>query len=452
MLIAIALVVLVVGSVLFHIYSPWWLTPIASNWSSMDDTLILTFWVTGVVFVALNIFLAYAIFRYRHREGHKAEYEQENKKLEYWLTGITSVGVIAMLAPGLATWADFVQVPEDAVEVEAVGQQWHWSFRYPGLDGVLGTVANRHVTKQNPFGMNPDDPHGQDDILVVGNKLHLPLGQVTNLLLRSKDVLHNFTVPQFRVKMDLIPGTVTYQWFQTTKIGEYEILCEELCGVGHFVMRGHVVVEAEEEYQAWLATQSTFAEQQRAYKEVDIAKGEVLYSTCIGCHGATGEGNKALNAPKIAGQEAHYLSRQLQYFKSGVRGSHKDDVYGRMMAPMAALLVDQVAIDNVAAYIASLPNTPTVATISGDVARGGSIYENCSHCHGDNGEGIEAMNGPVAAGMSDWYMSTQLQNFKSGVRGSHSEDFYGDQMMLLAAILQDETAINDVVAYINTLH
>ncbi|MBL4867136.1 MAG: cytochrome c oxidase subunit II [Pseudomonadales bacterium] len=452
MLIAIVLLLLVVGSVLFHIYSPWWLTPIASNWTSMDDTLILTFWVSGVVFVVLNGFMAYAIFRYRHREGHKAVYEQENKKLEYWLTGITSIGVIAMLAPGLVTWADFVQVPEDAIEVEAVGQQWHWSFRYPGEDGVLGTVANRHVTTNNPFGMNPDDPNGQDDILVTGNKLHLPLGQVTNLLLRSKDVLHNFTVPQFRVKMDLIPGTVTYQWFQTTKIGEYEILCEELCGMGHFVMRGHVIVEEEADYQAWIKTQSTYAEQQLAQKEVDVAQGEMLYGSCVGCHGASGEGNKALNAPKIAGQEPNYLARQLNYFKSGVRGSHEDDVYGRMMAPMAGILADQKAIDNVAAYIASLPNTPTVATISGDIVRGARIYANCGNCHGDEGEGIEAMNAPVAAGMSDWYMATQLKNFKNGVRGAHDGDFYGDQMMLMADTLSGESSIDDVIAYINTLH
>ncbi|PCI45671.1 MAG: cytochrome c oxidase subunit II [Moraxellaceae bacterium] len=451
MLMAIVVLLLVVGSVLFHIYSPWWLTPIASNWTSMDDTLVLTFWVTGVVFVLINVFMAYSIMRYRHREGHRAEYEPENKKLEYWLTGITTVGVIAMLAPGLATWADFVQVPENAVEVEAVGQQWHWSFRYPGEDGVLGTVANRHVSTDNPFGMNPDDPNGQDDILVVGNKLHLPLGQVTNLLLRSKDVLHDFAVPQFRVKMDLIPGTVTYQWFETTKIGQYEILCEELCGMGHFVMRGHVVVEEEADYQAWIKTQPTYAQQQASLKAIDLAKGEALYGNCVACHGPEGQGNKLLNAPKIAGQEPHYIARQLNYFKTGVRGSHEDDVFGRMMAPMAAVLGTPAEIRNVSAYIAALPNTPALATIEGNIFRGQKIYANCANCHGLQGQGVEAMNAPVAAGMSDWYMMTQLQNFKHGVRGTHNEDFYGDQMVLMADTLADDSAITDVVAYINTL-
>ncbi|PCJ22076.1 MAG: cytochrome c oxidase subunit II [Gammaproteobacteria bacterium] len=451
MLMAIVVLLLVVGSVLFHIYSPWWLTPIASNWSSMDDTLVLTFWVTGIVFVLVNVFMAYSIVRYRHREGHRAEYEPENKKLEYWLTGITTVGVVAMLAPGLATWADFVQVPENAVEVEAVGQQWHWSFRYPGQDGVMGTVANRHVSKSNPFGMNPDDPNGQDDILVVGNKLHLPLGQVTHLLLRSKDVLHDFAVPQFRVKMDLIPGTVTYQWFETTKIGQYEILCEELCGMGHFVMRGHVVVESDEDYNAWISTQPTYAETQATLATIDIVRGEALYGSCLSCHGSEGQGNQILNAPKIAGQEAHYIARQLNYFKSGVRGSHKDDVFGQMMAPMAGLLSSQSEVRDVSAYIASMPNTATVATIEGNIFRGQTIYENCANCHGVKGQGIEAMNAPVAAGMSDWYMMTQLHNFKEGIRGAHDGDFYGDQMILMADTLADDSAINDVVAYINTL-
>ena len=114
MAIAIALILLVVGTVLFHFLSPWWFTPIASNWEMMDDTVHVTFWVTGIVFVAVNLFLAYCVVRYRHRKGQKAHYEPENKKLEWWLTIVTSVGIAAMLAPGLAVWAKFVTVPEGA--------------------------------------------------------------------------------------------------------------------------------------------------------------------------------------------------------------------------------------------------------------------------------------------------------------------------------------------------
>ena len=121
---AIALIVLVVGSLLFHFLSPWTFTPIASNWGMIDNTVDITFVVTGFVFVAVNLFMAYAIIRYRHKEGAKAKYEPENKKLEVWLTILTTIGVAAMLTPGLFVWAKFVNVPEGAVEIEAVGQQW----------------------------------------------------------------------------------------------------------------------------------------------------------------------------------------------------------------------------------------------------------------------------------------------------------------------------------------
>src|SRR5207247_1176451 len=170
MVVAIVLVLLVVGSVLFHFLSPWYFTPIASNWSAMDDTISITFWVTGFVFVAINLFMAYAVIR---------------------------------------------------------------------------TVDARHVSDKNPFGMNPDDPNGQDDVLISSPELHLPVGRPVKALLRSIDVLHDFAVPQFRAKMDLVPGLVTYIWFTPTRTGKFDLLCNELCGTGHFVMRGSVVVEEE---------------------------------------------------------------------------------------------------------------------------------------------------------------------------------------------------------------
>ena len=209
MVLAIILVLLVVGSVLFHFLSPWYLTPIASNWGFIDDTLTITFIVCGFVFVAINLFMAYCVYRYRYRKDRRAAYEPENKRLEWWLTVFTTVGVIAMLAPGLFVWAKYVEVPENARLVEAVGQQWKWSYRYPGTDGILGTGDIRHVDTKNPFGMNPDDPNGQDDVLVSGQEIHLPLGSPVKMLLRSKDVLHDFYVPQNRAKMDLVPGMIT---------------------------------------------------------------------------------------------------------------------------------------------------------------------------------------------------------------------------------------------------
>jgi cytochrome c oxidase subunit II len=260
MAIALVLVLVVVGSVLFHVVSPWWWTPIASNWSYIDHTLVITFWITGVVFAAVVLFMAYCVYRFRHREGLKAAYEPESKRLETWLTIVTGVGVAAMLAPGLYVWAQFVTVPDDATEVEVVAQQWQWSYRLPGEDGQLGKSDARLVTFENPLGLDPDDPHGQDDVVIEADALHLPIGKPVKVLLRSIDVLHNFYVPEFRAKMDMVPGMITYFWFTPTRTGTFEVLCAELCGVGHGYMRGIVNIDTEEDYQAWLQEQSTFAE------------------------------------------------------------------------------------------------------------------------------------------------------------------------------------------------
>ena len=172
----------------------------------------------------------------------------------------TAVGVAAMLAPGLFVWAQFVTVPQGASEVEAIGQQWQWSFRLPGEDGRLGKSDTQYVGPNNPLGLNPNDPSARDDVVIEGDDLHLPLGKPVKVLLRSIDVVHSFYVPEFRTKMDLVPGMVSYVWFTPTRTGTFEILCAELCGNGHFNMRGKVVVQEESEYQAWLQKQKTFAQ------------------------------------------------------------------------------------------------------------------------------------------------------------------------------------------------
>ena len=258
--VAVVLVLVVVGSVVFHFMSPWWWTPIASNWGYIDDTIIVTFWVTGVVFVAVLLFTAYCVYRFRYQEGRRSEYKPEDTKLEWWLTGLTTFGVVIMLAPGLFVWNQFVTVPEGAAEFEVVGQQWQWSFRFPGKDGVLGTTDVRYINDENPFGLNPTDPNGQDDILIEDSEAHLPIGQPIKVLMRSIDVLHNFAVPEFRAKMDMVPGMVTSFWFTPTRTGTFDILCFELCGIGHYLMRGNIVVEEESAFQAWLLEQPTFAE------------------------------------------------------------------------------------------------------------------------------------------------------------------------------------------------
>ena len=260
MAVAIVIAALVLLSIAFQLLTPWWQTPLASNWGSIDTALQITMWVCGLVFVALNVFLAFSIFRYRHRRGHRAHYDPESVTLERRLTVWTAVGIAALLAPGLIAWKQFVTVPKDAAVFEAVGQQWQWSFRFPGKDGVLGTVNTRRISPDNPFGLNPDDPYGRDDILVDGAEVHLPIGRPIKAVLRSKDVLHDFFVPQIRAKMDLVPGTVTYFWFTPTRTGRFEILCAELCGVSHYAMRGAMVVDEKPAFDAWLSQQPTFAQ------------------------------------------------------------------------------------------------------------------------------------------------------------------------------------------------
>ena len=257
--VAIMLVLVALGSVVLHIVSPWWFTPIASNWGFIDTTLIITFWITGAVFIAVLLFTAYCVYRYRYQANRRAEYEPENKKLEIWLTVLTTVGVVVMLAPGLIAWNDFVTVPEGTPEVEVFGEQWQWTYRFPGKDGALGTSDIRNISDNNPFGLNLKDGKGRDDILIEDSELHLPLDKPVKILLRSKDVLHNFYVPQFRSKMDMVPGQITFFWLIPTRTGTFDILCFELCGVGHHAMRGKVVVEKESDFRAWLQKQPTFA-------------------------------------------------------------------------------------------------------------------------------------------------------------------------------------------------
>jgi cytochrome c oxidase subunit 2 len=209
------------------------------------------------------------------------------------------------------------------------------------------------------------------------------------------------------------------------------------------------VVDEPGAFQAWLDRQSTFAQAQ-ARPAGNAVTGKASYAACAACHGANGEGNVALNAPRLSGQGAWYLERQLRLFKQGARGTHDKDVFGKMMAPMAATLADDTAIADVAAYIASLPDAPVTTTIKGNVDKGRQRYATCAACHGADGRGIAATNAPRLQGMSDWYMATQLKNFRDGVRGAHAQDIYGGQMALIAGMLSDDAAIGDILAYINS--
>ena len=249
----------IVGSILFHIFTPWWWTDIASNWGAMDDTINLTFWIGGGVFILVCLFMVYCMFKFSYKDGRKVEYKPEDHKLEKILTVATTLGVAALLAPGLIVWNEYINTPKNALNIEVMAWQWGWQYRLPGKDGKLGTAQIAKITDENPFGINLDDPNGKDDVLIQSDELHLKTNRPVQILLRSVDVLHNFYVPQFRSKMDAIPGIVTYYWFEPNKVGEYEVLCAEYCGVGHYAMRATVIVDNEQNYEKWLEEQETFS-------------------------------------------------------------------------------------------------------------------------------------------------------------------------------------------------
>ncbi|WP_432720711.1 cytochrome c oxidase subunit II [Jeongeupia wiesaeckerbachi] len=307
MALAIVLIVLVIAAILFHALSPWWYTPLASNWALIDTTLSITLLITAAVFIAVNVFIAYCVVLFRHRVGHRAAYQPGNRKLELWLIGLTAIGIAAMLAPGLVVYADLIRAPAGAAVVEAIGQQWQWRFRLPGRDGQFGATDVRFIGAANPFGLNPADPRGRDDVLIDAPEVHLQLNQPVKILLRSQDVLHDFFVQPFRTRMNMVPGMVTSLWLTPTKTGRYEILCAQLCGVGHFNMRGHVVVDDAAAYQAWLdglPGQTALAATTSARPTVTatatapkaqgdaalVSQGQTLAQSkgCVACHSPTG--------------------------------------------------------------------------------------------------------------------------------------------------------------------
>lgn len=190
-----------------------------------------------------------------------------------------------------------------------------------------------------------------------------------------------------------------------------------------------------------------------AFAEGNSAAGKSLFPVCTACHGPQGQGNQAMNAPKIAGQESWYFIKQMQLFQNDARGAAPGDMHGMQMAAMAKgpQFRGEQALADLAAYVATFPDTPPADTVTGDVAAGQQMYPICAACHGQQAQGIEAMAGPRLAGLNDWYLVAQIKKFKQGQRGYHNMDHGGRQMRPMVATLADDQAINNVVAYINTL-
>ncbi len=178
---------------------------------------------------------------------------------------------------------------------------------------------------------------------------------------------------------------------------------------------------------------------------------EAKYQACAACHSAMGEGNVALQAPALAGQDAAYLERQLRHFKSGMRGSDPEDTQGAQMKAMAATLADE-DIPVVAAYLAALPVPAVTAPEQGDLRNGNNYYQSkCGACHGGKAQGNAGLNTPGLAWLDATYMKRQYRNFQQGLRGTDPQDRYGRQMKMMSTSLPSDKDLDDVIAYIQSL-
>jgi cbb3-type cytochrome c oxidase subunit III len=185
--------------------------------------------------------------------------------------------------------------------------------------------------------------------------------------------------------------------------------------------------------------------------EADLNRGKASYVMCASCHGADGAGNTAMNAPALNGQAAEYIARQLNNYKSGVRGSEAGDMYSAQMKGMAAILAD-IDINNVSAYIASLPATVVTSSEEGDLHKGNNAYQGkCGACHGGKAQGNELMNAPALANLDSAYIARQVANYKGGLRGGHPDDRFGKQMKMMANVIANDEELTNIIAYIHSI-
>ncbi len=242
----------------------WWLPPDVSTHGHQIDFIInLVHWFMLVLFVGWSVFLAVALVKFRARPGHKANPTGVTSHLStYMEVGVAVAEVVLLVGLAIPTWAEQkAAVPaEDEVGlvVRAVGEQFAWNFHYPGPDGKFGRTAIELVDGGNPLGLDSSDPAAADDITTI-NQFHFPVGEKVLLYLSSKDVIHSFFLPVMRVKQDAIPGMTVPLWFEATETGSFEVGCAQLCGLGHYRMKGYMTIDTAESFAAWMKEQAELA-------------------------------------------------------------------------------------------------------------------------------------------------------------------------------------------------
>ena len=233
----------------------------------IDKMLYITLAVTGAVFFITQILLFWFAYKYQESDDRKAFYFPHNNKLELLWTTVPAIFLTVLVVFGLKYWFKMTgEAPKDSIVVEVTGHQFAWEFRYPGKDNVLGRKNYKLTKGANSLGVDFDDPSSKDDIHVPAT-MHIPVGVPVKLVINAQDVIHDVGLSHFRLKMDAVPGIPTTMWFTpkytTAQMKEktgnpnfvYEISCDQMCGKGHFSMRGMIVVETMEEYKKWLASQ-----------------------------------------------------------------------------------------------------------------------------------------------------------------------------------------------------
>ncbi len=247
------------ASTYFFVARTWWLPVGAAEAAGfIDHQFALTFVIMGVVFLAAQLSLGYFAWRYRdHPSADPVKYSHGNTKLEVIWTVLTAVLFIGLNLMGSSVWASqrFDPAEAGAVQVEVTGMQFAWYFRYPGPDGKFAPTSVKLMDPsaggEAAVGLNTSDPDAKDD--VVTGTMYLPVNREVDLSLRAVDVIHSFFIPSLRFKQDAVPGLNIHMHIKPTAIGEYEIVCAELCGLGHYKMHGMVHVVSQDDFDKWLA-------------------------------------------------------------------------------------------------------------------------------------------------------------------------------------------------------
>jgi cytochrome c oxidase subunit 2 len=254
---AVIIWILTLGSVSLFFVKKWWFpTSISEHAPAIDRQFMLTIIVVGLAFTAAQVGLGYMVWKYRDRgQKDRALYSHGSNRLEVVWTIVTAVIFIGLGIMGQSVWASlhFNKAPAGSFQVEVVAQQFQWNFHYPGKDGVFGRTDPNLIDDSalNFIGLDETDPSAKDD--ATHSVIAIPVGRPVELILRSKDVTHNFWVPQLRFKQDLVPGMAIRVHFTTTKTGKFELACAELCGQLHFKMRSYMLVLPVEEHTALMA-------------------------------------------------------------------------------------------------------------------------------------------------------------------------------------------------------